>query len=156
MKQINFTGIFLITIFLSQAAIGEDDNLCRHLTRFAQSVAVNETAVIELHTSWGANFKDDPEEALTAKRCIHNNFPAGKAVCKYLMKNSSTEFSGINFKNILLCLDPKTKIDSDVYFNMASVSFSFGTDSRGALIELSLEKDENIGGMVLKLEADGY
>jgi len=38
----------------------------------------------------------------------------------------------------------------------ASFSFSYGSDHRGALIDITLNEDKEIGGMAFRLEADGY
>lgn len=157
MKKINFTKFMIIfALMISQSVIAKEDDLCPYLHNFLQSIDIDKNATISLHTSWGSNFNDDTEDVFAAKRCVHNNVAAAKLLCDYLMPNSSTEFPGINFKRFLLCLSPKTKIDTSVQFSSGSVSLSYGTDDRGTLINLSLEEDKNIGGMVLKIEAEGY
>lgn len=142
-------------LMFSQAALAGNDDLCPHLTDFVNSVRVDQVSSIELHTSWGANFKDD-EDVMAAKRCIHGDSPLAKKACEYLMKSASTEFAELNFKKVFLCLSPKTQIEKNVQFSHVAVSLTFGSEERGALLKLSLEKNERIGGMVLKLEAEGY
>ena len=156
MKSAKYLSIFLIPIMFSQSVVAGSDDLCPHLKEFLNSVEVGQSASIELHTSWGANFKDNDEDVMAAKRCIHGDVPSAKKACEYLMNNTSTEFAGINFKRFLLCLSPNTQIENGVQFSHALVSLSFGSKDRGALLDLSLEEDEHIGGMVLKLEAEGY
>ncbi|MFM9726304.1 hypothetical protein ACKI1L_37905, partial [Streptomyces scabiei] len=73
---------------------------------------------------------------MAAKRCIHGDVPSAKKACEYLMNNTSTEFPGINFKRFLLCLSPKTQIEKDVQFSHAAVSLYFGSEDRGALLDL--------------------
>ncbi|WP_445427534.1 hypothetical protein [Alishewanella sp. HL-SH05] len=156
MNPAKYLSLFLLPLMFSQSVIAGSDDLCPHLKEFLSSVGVDQSASIELHTSWGANFKDDDGDVMAAKRCIHGNAASAKKACEYLMKNASTEFAGVNFKRFLLCLSPSTKIENSVQFSHAAVSLSFGSEDRGALLDLSLEEDEHIGGMVLKLEAEGY
>ena len=72
------------------------------------------------------------------------------------MEHGAIEFSGTNFKNTLECLSPKTAIDALVQFEEASVSMTYGSDERGAIVDLSLKSNAEIDGMVLKIEAQGY
>lgn len=146
--------IYFLTGF--QLAFAGADKLCGYLDAYLKTIGPDKSSTIELHTSWGSNFIGESEEAFAAKRCIRDESPLAKNLCNYLMENSSTEFSGVNFKRFLMCLSPKTKIERDVSFEIAFVSLSWGTDERGSLIELSLKNDKKIGGMVLKLEAEGY
>jgi hypothetical protein len=149
--------ISIFALLLSQNSIADEkDDLCPILTKYIDSIGVDQKTTIELHTSWGSNFNDDSDDVFAAKRCIRDESSSAKELCSYLMKNSSTEFAGINFKRFLSCLSPKSKIDINVYVNLASIELSYGNEDRGASIELSLEDDEKIGGMVLKMEAEGY
>jgi len=72
------------------------------------------------------------------------------------MKSSSTEFSGVNVQDAITCLSKKTRFAPLTQFNYGSFSFSYGSDNRGALIDVTLQKDEKIGGMAFRLAANGY
>lgn len=156
MRSVKYLSYFVITLMLSHAAVAEDDELCPYLTNFFNSVKVDQVTSIELHTSWGSNFKGHDEDVIAAKRCLHGDISSAKKACEYLMDNTSTEFAGVNFKRFLLCLSPKTNIATDIQFSHAVVSLYFGNDERGARLNLSLEEDDDIGGMVLRLKAKGY
>jgi hypothetical protein len=39
-----------------------------------------------------------------AKACEHNGYEPGKALCAYLLENTSTEFAGINARRALRCM----------------------------------------------------
>ena len=72
------------------------------------------------------------------------------------MEYGSTEFAGANVKNTLSCLSKKTRFAPLMQLHNASFSFSYGSDHRGALIDITLNEDKEIGGMAFRLEADGY
>ena len=140
----------------SSAVVAENDELCSYLVNFLESVEVDQVASIELHTSWGKNFKGVLKDVTGAKRCMHNDIPTAKDVCGYILENTSTEFAGLNFKRFLKCLSPQTRIDDGIQFSHVAVSLYYGSEERGALLELTLEHDVQIDEMVLKLEAEGY
>jgi hypothetical protein len=130
--------------------------LCKALRDFAESVKPDENREIAFRTSWGSNFKDDSEPAFFAKRCSHNGYEPAKSVCDYLMEHGSTEFAGANVKNAIGCLSRKTHFAPLFELNAGEFSFSYGSPNRGALIDISLRDDKEIGGMVFQLTADGY
>ena len=55
-----------------------------------------------------------------------------------------------------MCLSPKTRLDSGLSVSDVVISFTYGSDDRGSDITLEYSEDAQIGGMVLKLTADGY
>lgn len=155
--MISFRYLFYVAALVSSSvAAAVNDELCPYLENFLNSVEVEQTASIELHTSWGKNFKGETRDVMAAKRCVHADMATANDACDYLMRHTSTEFADLNFKRFLKCLAPKTQIDSDIQFSHAVVSLYFGSEERGAYLELSLGYDEQIDGMVLKLEAEGY
>jgi hypothetical protein len=119
-------------------------------------VKPNEKREFTFRTSWGHNFNDDPEEALSAKRCEHGGFEPAKRVCDYLMGHGATEFSGNNVKEAVSCLSRKTRFAPGLEINSGAFSFSYGSDHRGALIDITFAEDDQVGGMVFRLRADGY
>ena len=129
---------------------------CKALRSFVESVQPDEKHGFAFHTSWGANFKDAGEPAIGAKRCIYNDYEPGKVVCAYLMENGLTEFAGINVMDAITCLSTKTKFAPLLSLNSGAFSFTYGSANRGALIDVTFAADQDIGGMVFKLEADGY
>lgn len=148
--------VYVAALASSSVAAAVNDELCPYLENFLNSVEVEQTASIELHTSWGKNFKGETKDVMAAKRCIHAEMAAADDVCEYLMSNTSTEFAELNFRRFLKCLAPKTQIGNNIQFSHAVVSLSFGSEERGAYLELSLGYDKKIDGMVLKLDAEGY
>jgi hypothetical protein len=72
------------------------------------------------------------------------------------MEYGSTEFTGADVKDAVSCLSRKTKFDRDLNLNEAFFSFSYGSDNRGALIDVSFKPDATVGGMAFRLVAEGY
>ncbi len=91
-----------------------------------------------------------------AKGCVHHNYAPAQRVCEYLMQYGAVEFAGNNVKDALSCLSPKTRFAPSVGLHRASFSLSFGSENRGALIEIEFYEDAEIGGMAFKVSADGY
>ena len=141
---------------LQEAACAPKDPLCAPLRAFAASVQPKERQEFAFHTMWGGPFKDDPSaQVLYEARCIHNSFEPGKAVCSYLMKHGQIEFSDIDAKRALECLSPATslgrlRLDSGVF------ALSYGTDRRGSHVKILYGEDSEMGGMVLRIIAEGY
>ena len=141
---------------IASPAMGRDSELCRSLKSFVESVKPDETRTIEFQTSWGAGFKGSSERTMFEKRCIHEEYPPAMNACNLLMKHGAIEFSDQNFSDALSCLSSKTELGSEIQVEQAKVSFSSGTHDRGAHIEISFGWNEEIGGMNLKIQADGY
>ena len=129
---------------------------CKVLRAFVTSVQPDETREFTFRTSWGSNFKDDSEPAIGAKRCEHEGYDPAKSVCTYLMEYGSTEFTGADVKDAVSCLSRKTRFDRRLSLNLASFHFSYGSDDRGALIDITFKEDPGVGGMAFRLVADGY
>jgi hypothetical protein len=129
---------------------------CRVLRAFVDSVQAGEKRQFTFRTSWGSNFKDTAEPAIFAKRCAHESYAPAEKVCTYLMEHGSTEFTGVNVKDAVSCLSRKTAFDPRLSLNKMDVSFRYGSDSRGALVDITLNDDSEFGGMAFRLVADGY
>jgi len=149
-----------IAIFLAclpaQAAPVKADPLCAPLRAFVASVKPDETKTLEFHTSWGGNFKGATEPVVFAKRCNHYGYGPAETVCSSLMEHGSIEFAGNNLKRVVMCLSPKTRLDTGLSWSSATMSLPYGSSDRGANVSLDLSEDSQIGGMVLKVAADGY
>jgi len=145
----------LIALAAYQSA-SASDGLCEPLRAFAASVNPGETRVLKFHTIWGSNFKDRAEPGFGAKRCDYAGYEPGKAVCVYLMKYGAIEFAGHNAKSAIQCLSSKTRFDPRAQVHSISVSLTYGEKDRGSLMVIQLEEQDELGGMVLKIKADGY
>jgi hypothetical protein len=132
------------------------DGLCGPLRKFVESVKAGEERVLKFHTSWGSNFKDSAELALSAKRCDHNGYEPAKNVCAYLMQYGATEFSGNNAKEAVTCLWPQTHFTPRTQIHALSLSLNYGTDYRGSNVDVDYVEDKELGGMVLSITARGY
>ncbi len=129
---------------------------CALLRQFVEAVRPDEKRRVVFRTSWGSNFKNDPTPALFAKQCDHDGFAPAQKVCDYLMQYGLVEFADHNVKDALACLSRQTKLSPSLELGHGAFSFSYGTGRRGALIDISLEEDNVVGGMAFRLEADGY
>ena len=129
---------------------------CRVLRAFVMSVQPNESREFTFRTSWGSNFKGAAEPALFARRCEPHGYAPAEKVCAYLMESGSTEFSGENVKDTIACLSRKTRFDPRLSLNEANFDFNYGSESSGALINITFKEDPAVGGMALRLVADGY
>ena len=140
------------------AASAKDYSDCGPLREFAASVKPDETRSIAFRTFWGGSFKDEkePEQVvLYSKRCEHNEYAPAKVVCADLMENGSVEFADGNFKQAVNCLSKETWLEG-VWIEGAALSLNYGTDDRGANVDIELAEDPEVGGMVLRVTANGY
>jgi hypothetical protein len=119
-------------------------------------VGPNDHREFAFHTVWGGNFNDSPDPAVFAKRCDHDGYAPAKAVCDYLMQNGAVEFSGNNAKHALVCLSPRTRFAPGVSLDRGDFSLSYGSPVRGSNITVEFTQDKTLGGMVLRVAADGY
>lgn len=148
--------LMLALLGTTSAHASPDPDFCKVLRAFVDSVQPDQTHEFTFHTSWGSNFNDADELALAAKRCVHNSYAPAENVCAYLMEHGSTEFTGADVKDAISCLSRKTKFDPRLNLNEALFSFSYGSEDRGALIDVSFKADPAVGGMAFRLVADGY
>jgi len=158
MKNVDRLAALFVTVgtCLPAAHASPPPELCKALRAFIESIKPDEKREFTFHTSWGQNFKDAPEPAIFAKRCEHGDYEPAKKVCDYLMKNGSAEFADANVKNAVSCLSSKTRFDPLMQVSKGAFSFSYGSNNRGALIDVTLQTDDKLGGMAFQLVADGY
>lgn len=135
---------------------GRTDAMCVPLREFSTSVRPGESKSIIFHTIWGGNFLDEMEPAIFGKRCVHSRYGPAKAVCTYLMEHGAAEFSGNNVERALACLEQGTGFGPNVEINHGEFWIRYGTPDRGAHILVEFEEDTQVGGMVLRITADGY
>jgi len=158
MKTTSQLAILLIIgmpITEAQAKGNEPDSFCKELEIFLSSVQPDETHELIMRTFWGAKIVGD-DMIIGSKSCDHNDYEPGKALCTYLMRNSSTEFAGYNAKRILNCLSPEPGIGENLEIHSGSFSTTFGSPDRGALVDLEIAPGSEPGEMVLHLKVDGY
>jgi hypothetical protein len=129
------------------------------LREFVASVKPDETRSFAFRTSWGDTFKDEAKGpvpfVLYSKRCEHHEYAPAKAVCAYLMEHGSVEFADGNFKQAVNCLSKESRLEG-VWFESAVLSLNYGTEDRGANVDIELAEDPEVGGMVLRVTANGY
>jgi hypothetical protein len=154
--KVHLLSIAMVMLWLPVTATAGTDPLCGPLREFVSSVHPGETKVIEFHTSWGGNFKDSPEPVIFAKRCNHYGYGPAKAACAYLMEHGAIEFSDNNLKRAVMCLSPKTRMDAGLSLNSAAIFLTYGSPDQGSHVNLEFGEDPQLGGMVLKVAADGY
>src|SRR6185295_17936196 len=84
--------------------------LCPELARFANASRTAGVHRVVLEGGWGDCPHSDHENnenggpTMWCQRCEHGGFPAGKALCAYLLENTSWEFPNINLRRALDCL----------------------------------------------------
>lgn len=148
----------LSLLLLPTRARSETDALCAPLRKFAAAVGRDAHREIVFRTSWGGGFKDDPatSNSMSAKRCEHGGYDKAESVCEVLMKDSSTEFGNVNAMRSVVCISPDIHFPRYIEFEHGEFSLHYGTEERGASISISFEEDQQIGGMALRIVADGY
>jgi hypothetical protein len=134
----------------------QPDPLCGPLQTFANSVPPGETRELTFHTIWGSNFKDSPEPAVRATRCLHHGDAQAKAVCDYLASSASVEWPGNSVERALACLSPGTRFAKRVDMQQGVFSLSYGSGERGSRLKLVFGEDPSLGGMAFQIVADGY
>lgn len=142
-----------------QTAIAKDYSDCGPLRAFVASVKPDETRSFAFRTFWGGSFKDEKEEpeqfVFYSKRCEDQEYAPAKAVCADLMENGSVEFADGNLKQVVNCLSKESWLEG-VWFEGAVLSLNYGTEDRGANVDIELAEDPEVGGMVLRVTANGY
>lgn len=149
-------SVFVAVALAPAAHAAPRPEFCKVLRAFVVSVQPDETREFTFRTSWGSNFKDAIEPAILAKRCEHGGYAPAEVVCAYLMEHGSTEFAGVDVEDAVSCLSRKTKFDPTLSLDAADFSFSYGSEDRGALIDVTFQEDPVVGGMAFRLAADGY
>ena len=73
-------------------------------------------------------------------------------MCAYLMEHGATEFSDNNLKRAVMCLSPKTRLDSGLSVSDVVISFTYGSDDRGSDITLEEALDKGAHNWYLPAE----
>jgi hypothetical protein len=126
------------------------------LRKIAESVKPHKFRTITFRSSWGAGFRDSAKPSLAEMRCQHDGYGPAKLVCADFMENGSTEFPGMNARSAISCLSSDSRFASRISVHAIAVSFSYGTDDRGSLVNIRLAEDDVVGGMALTITAEGY
>jgi len=80
----------------------ESDELCRQIARFANYSPTGAPRTVRLTTDWGGVFSST--NVMAEKACLHGADKAGKALCAYLLNDTSTEFAAVNYRRALTCI----------------------------------------------------
>ena len=80
-----------------------NDQLCREMAIFGNSVTDEKPKTVRLRTAWGSGL-DGRNNVFFEKECEFGAYPPGDRLCKYIFENSSTEFNSINLARSLECL----------------------------------------------------
>ena len=162
MKIIIIILVSAVGILLSNTVDARTDPLCKPLRKFLESINPDEKRSVEFHTIWGEGFKDIPSKAdsdritIASKRCIDQGYAPATVLCQSLMENGAMEFSNMNAQSVITCLSPKTQFGLNLKLERFFATFSYGTPNRGSNVEITFGENSKIGGMSLKIEADGY
>ena len=135
---------------------GEADPLCKPLKAFVASVGPEESRELAFHTSWGSNFKTASEPAIFAKQCVHHGYEPAAAACAALMAHGLVEFSNLNARDAIACLSPGTRWGKHLTLDTGSFSLQYGSGDRGSNVTVVYKEDSEMGGMVLRVVAEGY
>lgn len=146
-------GVFACVTSLSAQA---GDELCDTLQAFVGSVGVGQARELKFHVIVGSNFKDREGPAYGARRCDYAAYEPGKALCAYLMANSSIESPGANAKLVIACISPKTRFAPGTWLYAISYAAKVGTETRGSRVDVVLSEDKEVGGVSLSIKATGY
>ena len=161
MRRSRITPWLLLTATLASTSAHAGDPLCKPLRAFVSSIGADEKQELVFRTRWGGGFKDESEDpdmdVLAAKRCDRDAGHApSTAACKALMEEGVMEFSDSNVRRVVACLSRGTKFDPGVSLDRATFRFTVGTPNRGAWVTVEYAADETIGGMAMRIVADGY
>jgi hypothetical protein len=80
----------------------DSDGMCRQIARFANTSPFGSARTVRLTTDWGGVFSSS--NVMAEKACLHGADKASKALCAYLLKNTSTEFAAVNYRRALTCI----------------------------------------------------
>lgn len=129
-------------------------SLCKALRGFIESVQRHEERGFAFHLSLAGKPEGD-SGAINTKRCGHDGYESTVRLCDYLTQHGSPELNSASVKDAISCLS-ETKFAPSFRPNGWNLSFNYGTEHRGALIEVTFEEGPEVGGVALRLEADGY
>lgn len=133
------------------------DPLCAPLKTFVASVKADEERALEFETSWFAPSTGAGAGVGTIeKTCTHGDYEPAKPACAALVKYGSIEFAGSNAIRVVQCLSPQTQFASTMQLRHISVDFSVGSEQRGQLVSIELEKKGTMGRDLMRIDVSGY
>lgn len=94
-----FAILALAVFAVSSAQAGDRDKLCSQLQAFEATVAKNP----ERQAEWVKVDWNYSEDAIFSIACTRRDTPWGKALCSWLPRNASMEFSGLLPQRVLRC-----------------------------------------------------
>lgn len=152
MKSFIAAGLLATLVSGCASLASRTHGLCAPLREFVASVEPGEKRAIDHHTVWGTGFRGNPEPAFYEVECIHGNYGPAKPLCEHLVEQGSIEFSNRNAEDAISCLAPDMRFSPDV--ELGSGKFFVMPRLRGhwRSVTLSLEKDPERGGEVLRIE----
>jgi len=157
--------LFSVVFVLSACAATprEVDGMCPAIAAFANASDASLRSV-RLTTDWGGVYtrSDDPTHfVMAAKGCAHDGFEPGKALCAYLLEETSTEFPAVNYRRALRCLGRRvsglsptddnklppsamSRHVSDVRRGVTvKIELLNGTETTPRILEISAQKDRS-------------
>ena len=136
------------------------DPLCAPMRTFLTAIKPDTSRVITLHSTWGGGFRrpdgTSDKGAMWAMQCENHDFKPARTLCLALLKTSSREFPGSTVVRLLACISPRTRLPTSTMINSVDLDMQFGSDNRGANINIKLGEDPKLGGSVLTVTADAY
>lgn len=130
--------------------------LCRLLRAFVASVGDDEERAFTFHTAWGHGFTGADASVVSASACEHGGHEQARRVCEYLMEFGSTEFPGRNAMHAMACLSKRTRFAPGTRFEQGHFTFDHRSARGAAIIDVSLQPDEEKGSWAFRLSALGY
>lgn len=153
-------GAFAIVLIAAQPsclAVAKPaiDPVCAPLRQFVSSVSPGDTKSIELHTVWGGGFKGETGATFGAKECDFFDYAPGELACKSLFEHSNIEFAGINALRAISCLSG-VNVGHLGRLRRIEMEFAYGSGQRGSNVTITLDEDQRMGGMAMRITAEGY
>jgi hypothetical protein len=157
------SGIVLLSLVSCASVPSAQGGLCSEIAAFANVTKENSVQTVELVTDWGGLFaeKKPGEYIMASKTCNDFGYHPGKALCSYLLKNTSTEFADANLKSVMVCLGAgkenrlvtdteflQAKLWSDIAYGVrpgirVGVEFSSESDKVPPTLRILAKKDSN-------------
>lgn len=154
MKTITILALAAASTCTACATKGVDP-LCAPLRGFVSSVEPKQSRELALHTRFGSNFNNEPNEAIAAKYCEHKGYAPAQSVCAVFMEHAAIEFAEINLTRALTCLAPDAHFGG-LRVGSGTFSLYYGDDDRASAVSIEYRPDPVMGGMVLRVAAKGY
>lgn len=99
--------ILPLAVACSTGTTREQAQMCTEIASFAAVAASGQSHAVVLRGGWGG---DSPSTLMTHD-CQHSGYAPGKALCAYLLPNTSWEFGSDNAKRVAQCLDSGERQD---------------------------------------------